>query len=72
MIAITDLRIGNYTKTFNRSTKGIKVKKILVITVNHLFEIESGTLEVLPIDLIDALLPRFGFSHSEQAFNKYF
>jgi len=67
MIKINDLRIGNYTKIFNRTGKG---KRILVITVKGLFQIESGALNVFPIDLVDAWLPRFGFSHNEQAFNK--
>ena len=71
MIVINDLRIGNYTKTFTRFSKGIKGKKILVITVKQLLEIESGTLEVFPIELVDVWLPRFGFSHNEHAFHNY-
>jgi hypothetical protein len=68
MIAINDLRIGNYTKIFHRSGKG---KKILVITVKDLLQIESGSLEVFPIDLVDAWLPRFGFSHEENVFHHF-
>jgi hypothetical protein len=68
MIAINDLRIGNYTKIFHRSGKG---KRILVITVKDLVQIESGTLEVFPIDLADAWLPRFGFSQEENVFHHF-
>jgi hypothetical protein len=68
MISITDLRIGNYTKILHRSGKG---KKILVITVKDLLQIKSGTLEVFPIDLVDAWLPRFGFSHEENVFHHF-
>ncbi len=68
MIAINDLRIGNYTKIFQRSGKG---KRILIVTVNDLHQIESGTLEVFPIDLVDAWLPRLGFSHSEGVFHSF-
>ena len=71
MIAINDIRIGNYTKTLSKSSKGIKGKMILVITVQHLVQIESGNLEIFPIDLVDAWLPRFGFSHSEGVFHSY-
>ena len=68
MIKINDLRIGNYTKIFNRTGKG---KRILVITVKGLFQIESGALNVFPIDLVDAWLPRFGFSHEENVFHSF-
>jgi hypothetical protein len=68
MITVSDLRIGNYTKILHRSGKG---KKILVITVKDLLQIKSGTLEVFPIDLVDAWLPRFGFSHEENVFHHF-
>ena len=48
MIVYTDLRPGNYVKYFTAA----KQKKLLCLTLTHLQKIQSGTLEVWPVDLV--------------------
>jgi hypothetical protein len=58
MIAYTDLRPGNYVKTFHKGKK-----KLLKITLDDLFKIQDGALDVFPVTIAGEWLIKFGFSH---------
>jgi hypothetical protein len=67
MIVYNDLRPGNYVKYFTTA----KQKKLLCLTLSHLLKIQSGALEVWPVDLVNEWFPRFGFSCGD-VFNHYY
>ena len=58
MIAYTDLRPGNYVKTFHNGRK-----KLLKITLDDLFKIKDSALDVFPVPIAGEWLLKFGFSH---------
>jgi hypothetical protein len=57
MIAYTDLRPGNYVKTFHKGKK-----KLLKITLDDLFKIQDSALDVFLVTVAGEWLIKFGFS----------
>jgi hypothetical protein len=57
MIVYTDLRPGNYVKTFDKGRK-----QLLKITLDDLFKMHHKSLEVFPIKIAGEWLDKFGFS----------
>jgi hypothetical protein len=60
MIVYTDLRSGNYVKTFHNGKK-----KLLCLSLDDLFKIKDGALDVFPVPIAGEWLVKFGFSHNE-------
>jgi hypothetical protein len=58
MIAYTDLRPGNYVKTFQKGKK-----RLLKVTLDDLFKIQDAALDVFAISIAGEWLIKFGFSH---------
>jgi hypothetical protein len=57
MIVHTDLRPGNYVKSFDKGKK-----KLLKLTLDDLVKIRDESLEVFPVKIVGQWLTRFGFS----------
>jgi len=63
MIKSTDLRQGNFVKTF---TKG--KKKLVKLSAQDIADIDQKKLEVFPIPLVREWLERFQFTTQENVF----
>lgn len=60
MIVFTDLRAGNFVKVFFGGKK-----KLLKLTLDDLFKIRDGALDVFPVNIAPEWLMKFGFSHHQ-------
>jgi hypothetical protein len=66
MITSSDLRTGNFVKTFVNGKK-----KLLMLSARDIADIESKKIEVFPVTLVREWLEKFQFIATETSFVHY-